>query len=306
MVPDVQGNFIYSFQTSEYTSYTASARMYCGDLEFSTGNVTLNFGNTSPVANPADLDVKKVIWPFFGRSYSTNVSSFFSDTQDSTLSYSVVSSQLVQDSFTFDGQTGQLDVNLGASRSGTLVIQATDSQGATAQMNLNFRITDLTYWISGTLLIILLVIAVIAASAVAAVMNIPWHGELTVRNLSTGIDKVHADFRGTLPLKKLNLGKCTVDGKFKSVGRNNLMFVSKKEVYTSKTTSTKAAKKVTLTSGTTSIYHDEAKTSGITITVVPRTNKVGGFGGMGGMGGHKPRRGGSNTSKNKVKSNPFA
>lgn len=289
MLADANGDFIYAFQGTDYTSYTAYTRLVCGELVFDTEQMTVNFGNTSPVASQTDLEVKKVVWPFFGRKYSTNISAYFSDAQDTALTYSVLSSQLVQDTYTLDAQSGQLDVNVAASRSGTLVIQAMDRQGATAQMNVNFRITDLTYWISGTMLIILIVVAVIVISAVTAVMNLPWRGELTVRNLQTGVERTMGDFRGSVPLQKFMIGACGIEGKFKSLAGNQLVFVPKKPVLTSKAGGDKdPVKQVTLPNGTFSIFADESKSRGFAVTVSSRVNRGGG-GGFGGMGGRSKR-----------------
>lgn len=288
MLPDSNGDFSYSLQTSDYTSYTASARLFCGNLEFSTDPVTINFGNTSPVASQTDLDVDRLVWPIFGRKYSTDVAGYFSDAQDKDLTYSVVSSQLVKDSYTLDSKTGELKVNLGDSRSGTLVIQAMDQQGATAQMNVNFHITDLTYWVSGTLVIILLAIIVVIISIVVAMKNLPWRGEISVRNLQTGADRTMGDFRGKIQLKKFMIGACGIEGKFKALGRNQLAFVSKKPVFTSKPGGDKnATKQVTLPNGTFNIFADESKSRGFAVTVASRG--VRGGGGFGSMDGSSKR-----------------
>lgn len=281
MMPDSNGDFVYSLQTQDYTSYTASARLFCGNLEFSTETVSVNFGNTSPVASQTDLEVKKLVWPIFGRKYAADISGYFSDAQDTDLTYSIVSSQLVKDTYTLDSQTGELNVNVGASRSGTLVVQAMDRQGATAQMNVNFHITDLTYWVSGTLLIIVLVAIVLIASVVIAMMNLPWRGEITVRNLQTGVERTMGDFRGKILLKKFMIGACGVDGKFKALARNQLAFETKKPVFTSKPGGDKnATKQVTLPNGTFNIYADEAKNRGFAVTVNSRGVRGGGFGSM--------------------------
>lgn len=283
MLPDGNGNFIYELKSTEYTTYTGTAVLTCGNLQFTTDQQTANFGNTAPVALQTDLEVKKVVWPFFGRKYATNISGYFQDAQDPTLAYSVVSSQLVKDTFTLDDQTGQLDVNVGKSRSGTLVIQAMDKQGATAQMNVNFHITDLTYWVSGTFLIILIVAAVLIISAVVAVKTLLWRGEITVRNLQTNVDRTMGDFRGKMPLKKFGIGTCGIEGDFKVLPRNQLVFVSKKPVFTSKAGGDKqSTKQVVLPNGPLTIYADESKSRGFAVNLSGRGPRAGGFGGMDG------------------------
>ena len=289
MLPDADGEFTYSLQNTDYTSYTASARLFCGSLEFTTDPVTINFGNTSPVASQTDLDVDRLVWPIFGRKYSADISDYFSDAQDTDLTYSIVSSQLVKDSYTLDDKTGELKVNLGDSRSGTLVIQAMDRQGATAQMNVNFHITDLTYWVSGTLVIILLAVIVVIICVVVAMKNLPWRGEITVRNLQTGADRTMGDFRGKIQLKKFMIGTCGIEGKFKALGRNQLAFVSKNPVFTSKPGGDKkSTKQVTLPNGTFNIFVDESKSRGIAVTVASRG--VRGGGGFGGLDSSSKRR----------------
>lgn len=289
MLPDANGDFVYALQNSDYTSYTASAQMSCGELKFVSDPVTINFGNTSPVASQTDLDVEKLVWPIFGRKYSADMSDYFSDAQDKDLTYSIVSSQLVKDSYSLDSTTGELKVNLGKSRSGTLVVQAMDKQGATAQMNVNFHITDLTYWVSGTLVIILLAIIVLIISVVVAVKTKPWRGDINVRNLQTGADRTMGDFRGKIKLNKFMIGECGIEGAFKALGRNQLAFVSKKDVFTSKAGGDKkATKQVTLPNGTFSIFTDETKTRGFTVTVNSRGVRGGG-GGFGSLDGSTRR-----------------
>ena len=310
MVPDGNGKFTCTVEGKDYTSYTAYAVLTFNDLALESDVVPLNFGNTAPVASAADpaKDILEVtVTPFTGKKTSLNLSDYFTDAQDKQLSYSVISSQLVQDTVDLDEQTGKLIVNTAASRSGDLVLQAKDSQGATAQKTIRFEVTDLRLVLTGsTLAIIIGVIAFVSVTAWIAAQK-PWRGSLTVRNMLNGAVRERGDFRGTVKLKQMRIGNCGLDGKFVSVGHNRMEFVSKKPVYPLRNGVVgSAVKRVTISGGTTTIYANEKQQGGIIVDAAPQANAGfgGGFGG-GGMSNKFSKKKSGRQTPSSPASNPF-
>lgn len=307
MVPDGTGKFTYTMKGEDYTSYTASVVLSCNDLVLESASVPINFGNTAPVASAADptKDLQEVtVTMFSGKTTTLDLTQYFTDAQDTELDYSIVSSQLVQDTAVVNDN--ELVVDTGSSRSGDVVLQAADSQGATAQKTIRFEVTDLRWVLTGsTVAIILGVIAAISVAAWAAAQK-PWRGSLTVHNMMNGASKMRGDFRGTLSLKKMRLGNCGLDGKFVSVGHNRMEFVCKKPVFPLRNGVVgSAVKRVTISSGTTTIYANEKQQGGIIVEAAPQTNAgFGGFGG-GGMNYKSAKKKGSKQAKPSPASNPF-
>ena len=289
MNPTNNGQFVYTMRGKEYASYTASVEFQFANLNISSNTVNINFGNTPPAAIKAREEVKKTVTPISGKSHTIKLSDYFYDAQDKNLTYSVVSSQLVKDTWDLDPQTGVLTVNTGKSKSGEVIVQAADSQGATAQMVVYYKVTNLIFVLSGSVIAAIAAgIAAVALSVLAATNKI-WHGTFTVTAIGgMGQTASHGDFRGKLKLKNLPLGDVGVDGAFVATGGNRLEFRASKPVYTSSSIASNT-KVVALLSGSTKIFADEAKTRGIQIDVKPRAvgggfrgNAPGGFGGMGG------------------------
>ena len=310
MVSDGNGKFTYTMESADYTSYSASAVLCCADLNLESESIPLNFGNTAPVPSLADpeKDVLQItVTPFSGKRTNLNLSDYFSDAQDTQLAYSIVSSQLVQDTVDLNSLTGEVTVNTAASRSGDLVVQAADSQGATAQKTIRFEVTDLRWVLSGSAIAIIIGAIVLVAVTSWAAAQKPWRGTLTVHNLMNGAVNTRGDFRGTLKLKQLRIGNCGLDGKFVSVGHNRMEFVSKKPVFPVRNgVLGSAAKRVTISSGTTIIYANENQQAGIKVEADPQMGA--GFGGGFGGGGmsHKPskKKSGKQTRPSPA-SNPF-
>ena len=307
MANDGSGTFTHTMKAVAYTSYQAEAILSYNDLTLQSQLIAVNFDNTSPVASQDEVVVEKTVTQFSEKTHTMDMSAYFSDAQDSQLTYSILSSQLVKGTADLDPKTGELVVDISQSRSGKVVIQAADSQGAVAQMTVHFKITDMSGVITGSFIVILLIILgvliLVAVSAWIATHK-PWRGMLTVTNLTNNIRKSHGDFRGTLKLKSLNLGNCGLDGAFKSTGHNRIEFVSKRPVFLQTGTAGKDGKHVLLNSGTITIYADQSMTTGIEVDVTSnfRSGGFSGFGGMGGMGSPKPKK---RSSTPTTGSNPF-
>lgn len=268
MQPDQGGRFIYTLEQGGYSSYEAEAHLFCTSLDLYTGKVRLNFGNTAPreVSGLSDKDylIKAVVTPLTGRSKSVDVAKYFTDDQDGTLKYTIESSQLVADTAELDGST--LKINTAKSKSGDIVIRATDSQGAYAETTFRVKTTNLTLPIF--LAIVLGILAAILIPLIIAFVNRPqFQGNIKVVNLQTMMEGLPVGaFRGSVPLSKFGVGFCGFDPKttkFTAVRHGGVQFQAKKKFYVDGMEMTSYE----LMYGRNKIYADENNTLGIEVEV---------------------------------------
>ncbi|MBR6825607.1 MAG: VWA domain-containing protein [Oscillospiraceae bacterium] len=283
MTPENGGTFAYSFLGEDYCSWSAYVELVYSHLVLTSNEVAVNFGNTAPVASPDYTEVSVKINPFSEKIHTMNIADFFSDAQDSLLTYSIVSSQLIQDTATLDSDTGELVVNVSQSKSGNVVIEAKDSQGATAQMTVKFDVKNQAGLIygGGGLLLVLLIVGLI----LFFVLRIKsWSGMLTVETIDGSITRNHGGFRGKLSLTKLGIRGCGVDGELVALKNNRLEFRSKAPIYSGMGIQSNP-KVISLMEGPNEIYGDEAHSFGIEIQVDSMGAGFGGGGNNFGGGG---------------------
>lgn len=271
MLPGDNGAFVYEFICDDYTSYEARATLSCDSLVLETNTVKLNFGNTAPtLRDGADvIEERVIVTPITGRERTFRLDDLFSDEQDGTLTYSVVSSQLV--SGTAKLEDGVVTVNTAESRSGDLVVRAADSQGAYTDLTIRFKVTNLT-------LVIFLLIAGGILAAALIVGFLVWNarprfrGTLTVVNINPsmgGLNRSHATFRGKVKLRYFMVGTCGMDGDkscFVARPGGRLEFRAAKPFYINGEPKTK----VDLFAGNNVIYADAGRTMGIRVSVRPK------------------------------------
>ena len=275
MTPEASGMFTCTYTGTNYSSYNATATLTYSQLALTSDPWLVNFGNTAPVAIQAMDVVRQTVTPVSGKSKTVDVSAYFTDAQDTTLTYSILSSQLIQGTTDLDPQTGTLNINTGKSRSGDVVIQAADSQGATAQMTVRMKVTNLTGVIFGTggLLILGLIAALIAWLVI--INTQPFHGKVIVRNLATGDVRSRGSFRGRLALTAMGIRGCGFDkGVLIVKGKNRVIFNAKQPIFTQtyapSANNKKAKTVVTLSTGMpTTVFADENQARGLEIILEP-------------------------------------
>lgn len=306
MMSDGNGTFIYDLLVDECTSYKAKATLSFGNLVLESAELSLDFDNTSPVTSESLIEEDVYVLYFFNADKKYDLSSYFSDAQKNPLTYSIVSSQLVKDTVDLNPHTGELTVHAATSRSGDLVVQAADPQGAVAQMTIRLNVTNLTLGVSLAIMATIMIAAIVMGCILYAATQKPWKGRITVTNLTNNQSQKLIDFRGSLKLKKFGLGRMAIDGKFMTSGHGHLEFVSKKPVYACRSGNmSSAANRVSITTGTVSIYADQDKKNGISVTVEPSA-KARGIGGFGGMGGFGQSRAPKNSKRSSSSGNPFS
>ena len=266
MSPDNYGGFSYELAPTDYSTYKITAKAWCNAITLDSNELQLNFGNSAPVLTDEakDVIIKVVVTPLTGRKKSIDVSKYFSDEQDSDLTYSIVSSTLVQDTAALDGST--LKVNTAKSKSGDVIVRATDSQGSYADAKIRFKVTNLT------IPIIVIILGAICAAAIIGFIgykaSLPaFHGTVRVSNKSNGQGLSIGAFKGKVKLSRFPVGSCGIDPKttFIEAKRNNgLEIYSKKPFYVDG----RPIPRARLFEGNNEIWADENQTMGIDIDVM--------------------------------------
>lgn len=270
MVPGSNGQFTYNFLEEDFNSYEIQADFKYSNLDILSNPVHLNFGNTAPVV-PDDqklIEESVIVTPVTGRERTFDLSSYFSDTQGDSLTYSISSSQLVDDTASLDGSV--LTVNTAKSRSGDLVLRAADPQGAYSEMTIRFKVTNLTPAIFGLIVAAIVAALIVAGLSIYRATHRLFRGTLSVSNVNASMSgatpRSHASFRGKLKLSYFVVGSCGMDANkccFVALPGRRLEFRSPKPVYYNGIAKTN----IMILPGITELYADENRTQGIRINM---------------------------------------
>ena len=270
MVPGSNGQFTYDFLEEDFNSYEVKADFHYSNLTIPSNVVHLNFGNTAPVV-PDDqklIEESVIVTPVTGRERTFDLSNYFSDTQGDSLTYSISSSQLVDDTASLDGSV--LTVNTAKSRSGDLVLRAADPQGAYSEMTIRFKVTNLTPAIFGLIVAAIVAALIVAGLSIYRSTHRLFRGTLSVSNVNASMSgatpRSHASFRGKVKLSYFVVGSCGMDANkccFVALPGRRLEFRSPKPVYYNGIAKTN----IMILPGITELYADENRTQGICINM---------------------------------------
>ncbi len=270
MVPGSNGQFTYDFLEENFNSYEVKADFHYSNLTIPSNVVHLNFGNTAPVV-PDDqklIEESVIVTPVTGRERTFDLSNYFSDTQGDSLTYSISSSQLVDDTASLDGSV--LTVNTAKSRSGDLVLRAADPQGAYSEMTIRFKVTNLTPAIFGLIVAAIVAALIVAGLSIYRATHRLFRGTLSVSNVNASMSgatpRSHASFRGKVKLSYFVVGSCGMDANkccFVALPGRRLEFRSPKPVYYNGIAKTN----IMILPGITELYADENRTQGIRINM---------------------------------------
>ena len=270
MVPGANGEFTYNFLEEDFNSYEVKADFHYSNLTIPSNTVHLNFGNTAPVVPDEQklIEESVVVTPVTGRERTFDLSNYFSDTQGDPLTYSISSSQLVDGTATLDGSV--LTVNTAKSRSGDLVLRATDPQGAYSEMTIRFKVTNLTPAIFGLIVAAIIAALIVAGLSIYRATHRLFRGTVTVSNVNASMSgatpRSHASFRGKVKLSYFVVGSCGMDANkccFVALPGRRLEFRSPKPVYYNGVAKTN----IMILPGITELYADENRTQGIRINM---------------------------------------
>lgn len=260
-----ENGFELTYIPEDYGTFYADIAVSSNEMYASAERITLNVGNTPPVAKTDVLKKHINIWPFIIKTDATiDLSEAATDAEDSNLNYKVVSSTWLDDDYTLDGSNLTID-NFSVSK-GSFKIQAFDSQGAYCSFDVKVTSTNI-----GILTMILLLVVGLIALTIMLILarkhiTATFMGQIKAENLQTGDTASPSKNRGQLKLSAFQIGNTGFDKNsyFQATGKNYVYFISKKP-FTSDGAYGKIKKMKIETSQDYRIFSDAEQTKGISV-----------------------------------------
>ena len=199
--------------------------------------IVVNVGNSVPVVNKDKIEQHFWVIPFITDTGDIDISGAVTDAEDSKLSYSVESSSFKDTSYKLDGETLTMTDFYDLSE-GSFTIKAIDSNGASAEFEVDVTTTNVgivTLIVVGSIILILLILAFLK---LRHDLLLKFSGTITVTpegnasGSATSLNPIRercklSSFGVALP--GLDISKCY----FQATGKNYIVFVSKKKFYIS-------------------------------------------------------------------------
>lgn len=289
MTPNANGSFSYTVKgdPAKKITYRATAHLETAGISMDTNTVTLNMGSKPPaIVEPPEKEertltledgepvVKDTVTVTIFRNHSKtyDLSKWFNYDGEDELKYEIVSSQLVPDTAKLDGH--DLKINTLKSKSGNVLLKASNENGAFVEVTLRLKVINLIPAIGGLTFALIAAGIVILLAGFYARTHLIFRGNVEVRNLETGSHGTSpASFRGKLILRRFMVGDTGFDQKkayFYPTGRNRLEFRYGTGFYMREYRD--MLKKKDISSGTYVIFSDQAMTRGIEVRVNPDRN----------------------------------
>lgn len=273
-------SYIAEIPIDEIGTYSMYMQVVGNGIEKKTDEnpIIINVGNSAPVVNKDKIEQHFWVIPFITDTGDIDISGAVTDAEDSKLSYSVESSSFKDTSYKLDGETLTMTDFYDLSE-GSFTIKATDSNGASAEFEVDVTTTN----VGIVTLIVLGIIALIVLAAIGVVtwilLNKRFMGDCYASsfNYETGecSDEVkRSKGRGRIRMTAfnmrvpgLNLSKCYLQ----ATGKDYIYFCSKKPVYGDG--SKKKKVKINGLGNEVTIMADANSQMGLRVKFVSRKNK---------------------------------
>lgn len=199
--------------------------------------IVVNVGNSVPVVNKDKIEQHFWVIPFITDTGDIDISGAVTDAEDSKLSYSVESSSFKDTSYKLDGETLTMTDFYDLSE-GSFTIKAIDSNGASAEFEVDVTTTNVgivTLIVVGSIILILLILAFLK---LRHDLLLKFSGTITVTpegNASGSATSLNP-IRGRCKLSSFGVALPGLDTSkcyFQATGKNYILFVSKKKFYIS-------------------------------------------------------------------------
>mgnify|MGYP004638040269 FL=1 len=269
------GSYSFNYTPDKIGTYYLQATVSDGTVSASTESMTLDIGNTAPVAEKNPIEKHFYIWPFFHNDCIVDLKEIAKDNEDSTLSYKIISSSWDPKDYSFSGNTIKIESFKDLSK-GSFEIQAIDSQGAFCTVNVKITSTNV-----GIVALITILAGGLLALAIIGIITYrqflaPFMGDIEVYNLSTRQISKQSKNRGRLKFGAFPIGNTGINPKsyFQATAKDYVYFVTKKPLYSDQLF--KASKKIKIkNSETITLYTDQEHTNGIEVTFISFNNNSG-------------------------------
>lgn len=264
-----EASYIAEIPIDEIGTYSMYMQVVGNGIEKKTDEkpIVINVGNTAPVVNEDKIKPQHFwVIPFITGTGDIDISGIVTDAEDSKLSYSVESSSFKDTSYKLDGETLTMTDFYDLSE-GSFTIKATDSNGASAEFDMNVTTTNVGIL---TLIILAIIALVVLAGIIFAIWwlgNKKFMGSITVENKSTHQCDAQQKNRGQIKIGTFMIGQTGFNPKahFQATGKNYIVFKSPKVVYSDSFVGAK--KVVNIKHGIrTNIFVDKDRTTGISVT----------------------------------------
>lgn len=213
-------SFTADVTLNEYGTYYAALKLTCDKIERSSQSIVLNVGNTAPVASPSTVKETIKLFPFSSGKVEFNLDDYIKDAEDAALTYTLGNYTYSNDAVTLTDNT--LSINAKDAKSGTVVVSAADSQGATCEVTFEVSTTNLTF------LFILIPVLIIAIILIVFLMKKNKEGN-TVCNYTITVESFNHEtdytsnpiaqdgFKGKRDLNFWQVGDCGITGEFHAI-----------------------------------------------------------------------------------------
>lgn len=231
--------YVTKITIDEIGTYSMYMQVIGNGIEKKTEDnpIVVNVGNSVPLVNKKKIEQHFWVIPFITNTGDIDISGAVTDAEDSKLLYSVVSSSFKDTSYKLDGETLTMTDFYDLSE-GSFTIKATDSNGASAEFEVDVTTTNVgivTLIVIGSGILILLILAFLKfrhdlllkfSGTITVTPEGNATGSATSLNPNRGRCKL-ASFGVALP--GLDVSKCY----FQATGKNYVVLVSKKKFYIS-------------------------------------------------------------------------
>ncbi len=205
---------------NEYGTYYASLKLTCDKIERSSQSIVLNVGNTAPVASPSTVKENIKLLPFSSGKVEFNLNDYITDAEDAALTYTLGNYTYSNDAVTLTDNTLSIDAK--DAKSGTVVVSAADSQGASCEVTFEVSTTNLTF------LFILIPVLIIAIILIILLMKKNKESStvcsytITIESFDnetghSSLPIAQDGFKGKKPLTHWQVGDCGITGEFHAI-----------------------------------------------------------------------------------------
>lgn len=269
------GSYIFNYTPNKIGTYYLQATVGDGTVTASTDLMTLDIGNTAPVATKNPIEKHFYIWPFFHNDCIVDLKEIAKDNEDQKLTYKIVSSSWDSKDYSFSGDTIKMESFKDFSK-GSFEVQAIDSQGAFCTVNIKIVSTNV-----GILALIIILVGGLLALSIIGIITyrqflMPFMGDIEVLNISTRQISKQSKNRGRLKLSVFPIGNTGISPKsyFQATAKDYVYFISKKPLYSDQLF--KPSKKIKLNNyETITLYTDQEHNNGIEVTFISFNNNSG-------------------------------
>lgn len=227
--------------------------------------IILNVENTPPQTKRKKIEEHFWVIPGFKDNKDIDLKGAVVDSEDSKVTYSVVSTGFKDTSYKLNGETLTI-TDFSDLSEGSFTMRGTDSLGGYSEFEVDVTTTNVGILTLILILIIALIVIAIIVAVIILLSRKKFMGTITVQNLETGASAIQQKNKGNIKLSSFQIGNTgfSKDARFQATNKSYVEFRTSKPVLTSSTVS--KSKKITIQNRCEiEIYSDDTRTKGISV-----------------------------------------